>query len=57
MRTNAPTLGSWLIALVCLVIALLIHFGVLPVSLAKYKFWIAIIGLGLLVLASIFKKL
>jgi hypothetical protein len=57
MKTNAPTMGSWLIGLACLVISLLINFGILPAKLGPYKYWISIIGLGLLVLATIFRKL
>ncbi|MDX2063282.1 MAG: hypothetical protein SFY70_09500 [Bacteroidia bacterium] len=56
MRTNAPTLGSWLIGLVCFVLALLVQLGHLP-QLRAFALWIALVGLGLLLLASVFKRL
>lgn len=56
MRTNAPTFTSWVLALLLFIASLLVYLGKLP-QLGKYGYLLALIGLGLLLLAAVFKRL
>ncbi len=50
---SPPKLITWWIALICLVVGVLLHIRVLAVSaLAPYDFWIVVIGLVLMLLAT-----
>ncbi len=56
MRVTAVKYATWVIALVLGVLALLGHFGTIG-ALAQWAFWLAIIGLGLMLIASLVRNL
>lgn len=56
MKLNAPKVVTWWIAVILGVLALLGHVAVVPV-LGAYAFWMALIGLALLVVANLVKGL
>jgi hypothetical protein len=56
MKVSAPKVITWTISLALGVLALLGHFGTVA-SLAQYAFWLAIAGLGLLLVASVVRNL
>jgi len=56
MKVTAVKYITWVIALVLGVLALLGHFGTIS-GLAQYAFWLAIAGLGLMLVASLVRNL
>jgi hypothetical protein len=56
MKLSPPKNITWWIAVVLGVLALLGYFGTIA-ALAKYDFWFAIAGLGLLAIACLVKNL
>lgn len=55
---NAPKKGTWFIALILAVVAVLAHLGIIPVAFIRNNdFWIAIAAYALLLLGTIFKGL
>ncbi len=58
MKLSAPMFSTWLIAVIIGVIGILQHFHVLHIdALAQYSVHLIIIGFGLLVLATLLRKL
>ena len=51
-KLKTPTQTVFLIALACLVLAMIGHFAEVPV-LSKYPFWLAVTGYVVLALSSI----
>jgi hypothetical protein len=56
MKLTPPKVITWWIGLILGVLALLGHLGTIA-ALAKYDFWLAIAGLGLMLLATLIKDL
>ena len=56
MKVSAVKYITWVIALVLGVLALLGHFGTIS-GLAQYAFWLAIAGLGLMLVGSLVRNL
>ena len=56
MRLSAPKVVTWWIAVILGVLALLGNQGIIS-GLSQYAFWLAMIGLVLLVLATLLKDL
>jgi hypothetical protein len=56
MKLTPPKVVTWWIALILGALALLGHLNVIA-ALAKYDFWLAIVGLALLLVASFVKDL
>ena len=56
MKLTPPKVITWWIGLILGVLALLGHLGTIA-ALAKYDFWLAIAGLGLMLLATLIKNL
>jgi hypothetical protein len=56
MRLSPPKVITWWIGLILGVLALLGHFGTIA-ALAKYDFWLAIVGLALMLVATLIKNL
>ena len=58
MKLSAPKFSTWLIAVIIGGIGILQYFRVLHIdALARYPFHLIMIGFGLLVLATLVKKL
>lgn len=58
MKLNAPKFVTWLICLALIVLAILAHFGVLPVAfIVANEFWFLAVGGVLLLLATLLKGL
>ena len=56
MKLTPPKVVTWWVAVILGVLALLGHFGVVA-ALSPYAFWLAMIGLILLVVATLVKNL
>jgi hypothetical protein len=56
MKLTPPKVITWWIALILGVLALLGHLGNIA-ALAKYDFWLAIVGLALMLVACLVKGL
>jgi hypothetical protein len=58
MKFHPPKGNTWLISVLMGGIGVLLHEGILHISgLSQYSFWIVTVGLGLLLLATLFKSL
>ena len=57
MKLSPPKQITWIIALVLVVLALLVSFGVIPAFAATYAFWFALLAAALLLIATITKGL
>lgn len=57
MKVTAVKYVTWVIALVLGVLALLGHFGTIGGFIADNAFWLAIAGLGLMLVASLVRNL
>ena len=58
MQLSAPRFFTWLVAVIVGGAGILQHFHILNLGfLSPYTFWMVTIGFGLLVLATVFKKL
>ncbi len=58
MKTNAPQLVTWWIALVLGVLGIVTHIGVVSVpAIGVYSFWLVAAAFVLLALATVFKGL
>ena len=56
-QLSAPTMTSWLIAVIFAGFGILIHLGVLRVRLGFDHFWLVAGGFLLLMAATLFKRL
>jgi hypothetical protein len=56
MRLSAPKAITWLIAVVLGGLGILGHFSK-AAPLSTYSFWLAVVGFGLLVLATLLRDL
>ncbi|HSM23377.1 MAG TPA: hypothetical protein VK856_00770 [Anaerolineaceae bacterium] len=56
MKTNAPKHITWIICLVLGILGLLGQVATIPV-ISGIAFWLVVIGLGLLLLATVLKDL
>jgi hypothetical protein len=56
MKLTPPKTITWWIGLILGVLALLGHLGTIA-SLAKYDFWLALVGLALMLVAVLVKDL
>ena len=56
MKLTPPKVITWWIALILGVLALLGHFNTIA-ALAKYDFWLAIVGLALMLVATLVRNL
>ncbi len=58
MKFHPPKGNTWLISIILGGAGVLLHQGILRISgLSQYSFWIVTAGLGLLLLATLFKNL
>ncbi len=56
MRTNAPTVVVWVVAVVIGTAGILAHFIAIP-GVSQVSFWLVAIGFVVLALANILKKM
>lgn len=56
MKLNAPKQVTWIVALVLAIVALISYLVTIPV-LTDLSFWIALVGLVLMLLATYFEGL
>ncbi len=56
MKTNAPNLIVWVVAVVIGVVGILAHLIAIPVA-SVYSFWFVAIGFVVLALASVIRKM
>jgi hypothetical protein len=58
MKFHPPKGNTWLISVLLGLAGVLLHEGILRIGgLAGYSFWIVVAGLGLLILATLFRSL